>query len=245
MTDQPYGPQYSQAGHPTPPPGRNSEHAFEDRIKLGRDITVGVALTLAASAFTGAAAWYAMFIADAFWTPVPVALLAGAVLLFLAQVWYFVIREGRTPLIAAAIVVHLVLFAMPVLVFIGVSEQVLAERGVTEECTVTSQEKIYIRQGGEREPRYEHTLECPTAGERELRTKPHSRYEVGESVVVTYDPEGRTGLRTGEPISAPLALFGAIAAAAFVIGTVARVIYLRFRLRRGARRRAAMGVPGL
>jgi hypothetical protein len=244
VTDQPYGPRYSQSDHPMPPPRKNSEHAFEDRIKLGRDIIVGVVLTLAASAFTGAAAWYSMFVADAFWTPVPVALLAGAVLLFLAQVWNFVIREGRTPLIAVAIFVHLMLFATPILVFIGVSEQVLAERGVTESCTVTSQEKIYIRQGGEREPRYEHTLECPTAGERNMRTKPHSRFDVGESVVITYDPEG-IALRTGAPLGAPLALFGAIAAAAFVVGTVVRVIYLRFRLRRGARRRAAFGAPGL
>ncbi|WP_205327750.1 hypothetical protein [Glycomyces sp. YM15] len=246
MVQQPYGPQYSQAGHPLPPPGkRNPEHAFEDRIKLGRDMVVGAVLVLAGTACTGAAAWYAMFVADALGTPVPAALLAAAALLFLAQVWYFVLREGRTKLIAAAIGVHLVLFAIPILVFIGVNEQVLAVRGVTESCTVTSQEKVYIRSGGEREPRYEHTLECPTGGELGLRTRPHSRYEVGESVVITYDPEGRAGHRTGEPSGAPLALFGAIAAAAFVLGTVVRVIYLRFRCNRGAKRRAAFGAPGL
>ena len=45
--------------------------------------------------------------------------------------------------------------------FIGVNEQVLTERGVTESCTVTSQEKIYVRSGDDREPKYEHTLELP------------------------------------------------------------------------------------
>ncbi|MDA1358738.1 hypothetical protein O1R50_03835 [Glycomyces luteolus] len=63
--------------------------------------------------------------------------------------------------------------------------------------------------------------------------------------MITYDPEGRAAHRTGEPTGSPLALFGAIAAAAFVVGTVARVIYLRFRFNRGAKRRAAIGAPGL
>ncbi|MEU5156722.1 hypothetical protein [Glycomyces sp. NPDC021274] len=245
MVNQPYDPRHPQAGHPPPPPGKHPETAFEDRIKLGRDIMAGAVLVLAASAFTGAAAWYSMFVADAFWTPVPVALMAAAVLLLLAQVWYFVLREGLTPLIAAAIGVHLLLFAMPVLVFIGVNEQVLAERGVTEACTVTSQEKVYVRSGEDRKPKYDHTLECPTAGELTQRTSPQGRFEVGESVAVTYDPEGRAAHRTGEPSGSPLALFGAIAAAAFVIGTAVRVVYLRFRFRRGARRRAAFGAPGL
>jgi hypothetical protein len=245
MVQQPYGSQYSPAGHPVAPPGRRPEHAFEDRIKLGRDITVGIVLVLAAAAFTGAAAWYSMFVADAFWTPVPVSLLAVAILLFVAQVWYFVLREGLTPLIGAAIGVHLALFAIPVLLFIGVNEQVLTERGVTEGCTVTSQEKVYVRSGDDREPKYEHTLDCPTAGELSQRTSPRNRFEVGESVVITYDPEGRAAHRTGEPTGSPLVLFGAIAAAAFVIGTVARVVYLRFRFQRGARRRAAFGAPGL
>ncbi|MFC3494778.1 hypothetical protein [Glycomyces rhizosphaerae] len=245
MTQQPYGPQYSQSGHPPPPPGRNPERSFEDKIRLGRDITVGAVLVLAAGAFTGAAAWYSMFVADAFWTPVPVTLIAVAFLLILAQVWYFVLREGLTPMVAAAIAVHIILFAVPVLVFIGVNEQVLTERGVTESCTVTSQEKIYVRSGDDREPKYDHTLECPTAGEIDQRTSPRGRFDIGESVVITYDPEGRAAHRTGEPSGAPLALFGAIAAAAFVIGTVVRAIYLRFRLRRGAKRRAAFGAPGL
>ncbi|GAB3998550.1 hypothetical protein GCM10029992_24670 [Glycomyces albus] len=135
------------------------------------------------------------------------------------------------------------LFALPVLVFIGVNEQVLAERGVTETCTVTSQEQVYVRRGGERERKYDHTLECPTAGQIDLRTSPSRRYDVGESVVITYDPEGRAGHRTGEPIGSPLALFGAITAGVFVLGTTVRAIYLRARSRRGARRRAAYGAP--
>lgn len=240
MTDQPYGPRYSQ---PDQPPKRNAEHVFEDRIKLGRDVAVGAVLSLAVVALCAAAAWYGMLVADAFWTPVPMALLAVAFVLFLAEVWYFVLREGRTPLMGAAVAVHLVLFALPVLVFIGVNEQVLAERGVTETCTVTSQEQIYVRQGGERERKYDHTLECPTAGEISQRTSPSRRFDVGESVVITYDPEGRAGHRTGEPVGSPLALFGAITAGVFVLGTTVRAIYLRARSRRGARRRAAYGTP--
>lgn len=231
--------------HPPTPLGKNPERSFEDKIKLGRDVTVGVVLVLAGSAFTAASAWYSMFVADAFWTPVPVSLLAVAFVLFLAQVWYFVLREGLTPMIAAAIGVHLVLFAMPILIFIGVNEQVLTERGVTESCTVTSQEKTYVRSDGERKPKYDHTMECPEGGEFDLRTSPRQRHDVGESVVLTYDPEGRAGHRTGEPSGSPLALFGGIAAAVFVVGTVVRVIYLRFRFRRGAKRRAAFGAPGL
>lgn len=246
MTEQqPYGSQYSQPGHPPPPPGKNPERAFEDKIKLGRDITVGAVLVLAAAVFTGAAAWYSMFVADSFWTPIPVTLLAVALLLILAQIWYFVLREGLTPWAGAAIGVHIVLFAVPILVFIGVNEQALTARGITESCTVTSQEKTYVRSGEDREVKYDHTLECPTAGELTQRTSTRNRFDVGESVVVTYDPEGRAAHRTGEPSEAPLALFGGIAAAAFVVGMVPRVIYLRFRFRRGARRRAAFGALGL
>lgn len=240
MTDQPYGPRYSQ---PDQPPKRNAEHAFEDRIRLGRDVIVGSVLVLAVVALCAAAAWYGMLVADAFWTPVPMSLLAVAFVLFLVEVWYFVLREGRTPMLGAAVAVHLILFAMPVVVFIGVNEQVLTERGVTETCTVTSQEMVYVRRDGDRERKYDHTLECPTAGELTQRTSPNRRFEVGEQVVMTYDPEGRAGHRTGEPIGSPLALFGAIAAAAFAVGTTVRVVYLRSRSRRGARRRAAFGAP--
>ncbi|GAB3998552.1 hypothetical protein GCM10029992_24680 [Glycomyces albus] len=91
MSDQPYGPRYSQTG---PPPKPNAEHAFEDRIKLGRDVVVGAVLALAVVAFSAASAWYGMLVADAFWTPVPIALLAVAFLLFLTEVWYFVLRRA-------------------------------------------------------------------------------------------------------------------------------------------------------
>jgi 4-amino-4-deoxy-L-arabinose transferase-like glycosyltransferase len=246
VTDQqPYGPRYSRPEHPPPPAGKNHERAFEDKIRLGRDITVGAVLVLAAAAFTAAAAWYSMFVATSFWTPIPVALLAVALLLILVQVWYFVLREGPTPWVGAAIGVHIVLFAVPILVFIGVNEQVLTARGITEACTVVSQEKTYVRSGEGREVKYDHTLECPTGGELSQRTSPRNRFDVGESVVITYDPEGRAAHRTGEPSEAPLALFGGIAVAVFVVGMVARVIYLRFRVRRNARRQAAFGAPGL
>lgn len=247
VTDQPYAPQYPPAGHPPTPPGkRDPANAFEDRIKLGRDVIVGAVLALACSAFTAAGAWHGTLVADEFANPVTNALLAVAGLLFLAQIWYFVLREGFTKMIAAAIAVHLIpLVGLPILMFIGVNEQVLAERGVTETCTVVSQEKVYIRSGGEREPRYDHTLECPTGGELDLRTKPRARYDIGESVVITYDPEGRAGHRTGEPGKSPLVLFGAIAAGVFVLGTLVRAFYLRWRLRRGIKRRAAFGMPGI
>jgi hypothetical protein len=240
VSNHPYRPPLSEAGHPVPPPGRASpEHRFEDRIRLGRDIVAGAVLVLAGTAATGAAAWYSMFVADSFWTPIPVLLLGVAILLFLVQIWFFVLREGRTVMVAAAIGIHLVLFAMPLLIFLGVNEQVLIERGVTETCTVTSQEKVYIRSGDDREPRYEHTLDCPTAGELSQRTTPSRRFDIGEPVVVTYDPEGRAAHRTGEPGGASLAVFTEIAAAAFAVGTVARVIYLSARYKRGLKRRAA------
>ncbi|WP_158299831.1 hypothetical protein [Glycomyces paridis] len=244
MTQPPFDPRYQQASHPVPP-GRNAEHAFEDRIRLGRDLLVGAVLVIAATGFTAGSAWYSMFVAEAFWTPVPVALLGVAVLLLLVQVWYFVLREGRSPMIAAAIGVHLVLFAMPILVFIGVNEQVLTERGVTESCSVTSQEKTYVGSGDNRKPKYDHILDCPTGGELTQRTSPHNRFDVGGSVTITYDPEGRAAHRTGEPAAAPLVLFGAIAIGAFLLGTTIRALYLNFRLRRGTKRRNAFGAPGL
>ncbi|MEU6861442.1 hypothetical protein AB0B28_21515 [Glycomyces sp. NPDC046736] len=244
MSDQQFAPQYPSSGHPVPPPVKNAEQAFEDRIRLGRDLIVGVVLVLAGTGFIGASAWYSMFRADSFWTTVPLSLLGIGALFFLAQVWYFVLREGLSAKIAAAIGVHLMLFAMPILVFIGVNEQVLSERGVTESCTVTSQEKVYVKSGGERKPKYEHTLECPTGGELTQRTSPHNKFEVGGSVTITYDPEGRAAHRTGEPNGAPLALFGGIAAAAFVVGTAIRAVYLNWRLKKGARRRAAFAAPG-
>jgi hypothetical protein len=224
---------------------KNPERDFEDRIKLGRDVVVGVVLSLTMCVFTAAGAWHAMILGDEFWTPTSGWLLGIAGLLFLVQLWYFVLREGRTIFMGWAAAVHVVLLLMlPIFIFVSVNEQVLAERGVTESCTVTSQEKIYVKINGERKPRYRHTLECPTGGELGMRTPPSGRYEIGQQVVLTFDPEGRSAHRTGGPSSVPLALFAAISVGIFLLGTLMRFFYLRHRFRRGAKRRAAFGAPG-
>ena len=90
------------------------------RIRFRRDVLVGAVLSLAGTACSGALAWYWLFAVDSFRTPVSVSLLVAGIGLLLAQVWFFLLREGPTRMLAVAVMVHLVLFAMPLLVCFGV-----------------------------------------------------------------------------------------------------------------------------